>query len=237
MSEYYSDAEQAERLKKLVKTHGSSVLTGVLLALSMYFGWSWWQNRQAADRFAQASQYQQLTEAASAAQAAPNDQAARTRFLAQVNTLSKAQPDSIYAVQALLLEARLASERGDYAAAVKALQQARASKLPDAGMQQVVALRLARAQQEQGQGEAALATLAQVNDPAFVASAAELRGDILMDKNDRKGALAAYQQAWTALEKRQEPRQTVRFKLESLGADVKDITVPVPVTGLQEDNT
>ena len=41
MAEYYSDAEQAERLKALAKTYGGSVVTGILLALSAYFGWVW----------------------------------------------------------------------------------------------------------------------------------------------------------------------------------------------------
>ena len=60
-----------------------------------------------------------------------------------------------------------------------------------------------------------------------------LKGDILLSKKDTKGAQAAYQQAWAALVKRQEPRQTIKFKLESLGVEVKDIDVPSPVKTAQ----
>ena len=42
------------------------------------------------------------------------------------------------------------------------------------------------------------------------------------------------EQAWAALVKRQEPRQTIKFKLESLGVEVKDIDVPSPVKTAQE---
>lgn len=234
MAEYYSDAEQAERLKALAKTYGGSVMTGILLALSAYFGWVWWQNKQTADRFVQASQFQQVADAAQAAQAAPEDQAARSKFLSQAHALTKTSPDSIYSVQTLLLEARLASERNDYASAVKALQQASQAKLDDPGLQQLITLRLARAQQEQGQSDAALASVARVTDAAFLASAQELKGDILLSKKDPRGAQAAYQQAWAALVKRQEPRQTIKFKLESLGVEVKDIDVPSPVKTAQE---
>lgn len=229
MAEYLSDEEQVERLKRLAKTYGSSALTGILLALTAYFGWSYWQKNQQAEQFNATAQYQKVLEAQNTASLAPEDQAARTKFLSEASSLVKANPDSAVAFQTLLLEAKAASERQDYAAAEKALTQASKLKVDDAGLLQLANLRLARAQAELNKLDPALATLKAVTVAEFAPSAQELRGDILLRKNDSKGAQQAYQAAWDALAKRAEPRQLLKVKMESIGMTVNEIEVPTPI--------
>lgn len=229
MAEYISDEEQVERLKRLAKNYGSSALTGVLLALTAYFGWSYWQKNQQAEQYNVTAQYQKVLEAQNSASLAPADQAARTKFLSEASALVKAHPDNAISFQTLLLEAKAASERQDYVAAEKALIQASQMKLDDSGLLQLASLRLARVQAELNKLDIAQNTLKSVTLQEFAPSAQELRGDILWRKNDIKGAQQAYQIAWDSLTKREEPRQLLKVKMESLGMKIKEMDVPKPI--------
>jgi predicted negative regulator of RcsB-dependent stress response len=226
MAEYLSDEEQIDRLKRLIRQYGSSALSGVLLALIAYFGWSYWQKSQQDDQFALNNQYNTLIDASKAVTTNHQDVAARTKFLSQASTLVKNNPDTAYAYQTLLLEANLAIERQDYAAAEKALTTASSMTLKDVGLTQLALIRLARVQAQLGKSDVALASVAKVTETAFVATAHELKGDILLLKNDKAGAQKAYQVAWDVLAKRETPRQLLKVKMESLGMTVKEIEQP-----------
>lgn len=223
MAEYLSDQDQVERLKRWAKTYGGAVLTGLLLALIAYFGWSYWQKNQQASQAVVSAEYQQLQDAYTEASKAPDDAALKTAFLSSSDRLIKANPDSVYAFHSLLLQARSAMDREDYAAAEQALQKAIAQKIDDAGLIQLAQLRLARVQVQREQFDAALASIAKVTDPAFAPSAQELKGDILFQKNQLEPAKAAYQAAWSALAKREESRELLRIKMEALGMTVEEI--------------
>ena len=59
----------------------------------------------------------------------------------------------------------------------------------------VARLRLARVQLAQGNADQALKTLDAVKPGAFAARYAQVRGDVLLAKGDRDGALKAYREA------------------------------------------
>lgn len=229
MAEYLTDEDQVERLKRWAKTYGGAVITGLLIALIAYFGWSYWQKTQHAEQSIVSAEYQKLQDAYQAADQAPTDAALKTEFLSSADRLVKANPDSVYAFHSLLLQARAAMDREDYPAATQALQKAAAQKIDDTGLIQLVQLRLARVQAQQNQLDAALATLAKVTDPAFVPSAQELKGDLLFQKNQLEPAKAAYQAAWAALGKREEPRELLRVKMEAIGMTVEEIKIASPL--------
>ena len=229
MAEYLSDEEQIDRLKRLIRQYGSSALTGILLALIAYFGWTYWQKRELANQALLSGKYQEVVDASKNAQADSTDVGARTRFLASASTLVKDNPDSAYAYQTLLLEARLAADRQDFTAAEKALTFASQIMLDDQGLQQMALTRLARVQLQLGKNDAALATVKKVTLPSFIPSAAELQGDIELLKNDQTAAKKSYQAAWDALAKRQQPRQLLKVKMEALGMTVADVKVPNPI--------
>jgi predicted negative regulator of RcsB-dependent stress response len=226
MSDYLSDEEQIERLKKWIKNYGSSALTGVLLALIAYFGWQYWQNRQAQINNETMNQYQRILEDSSKATA---DKSAQSRFISSVQSLVQAHPDSVFALNALLMQAKVTADQGEWAGAEKALMQAVSLKVNDQGLIMIAWLRLARAQAAQNKLDVALATLKNVQDPAFSASADELRGDILIQKNDVASAKAAYASAWSALVKRQQSRQLLKVKMNALGLEPVDIVTPNPI--------
>ena len=229
MAEHLTDEDQVERLKRWAKNYGGAVLTGLLIALIAYFGWSYWQKTQHAEQSIVSAEYQKLQDAYTATEQAPENPALKTEFLASADQLVKGNPDSAYAFHSLLLQAKAATDRQDYPAATQALQKAAAQKIDDAGLIQLVQLRLARIQAQQNQLDAALATLAKVTDPAFVPSAQELKGDLLFQKNQLEPAKAAYQAAWDARAKREEPRELLRVKMEAIGMTVKEIPVDSPL--------
>lgn len=229
MAEYLSEEDQVERLKRWGKTYGGAVVTGLLIALIAYFAWSYWQKSQQAAQSVVSAEYQQLQDAYTASEKAPTDAALKTQFLSLADHLTKTNPDTAYAFHSLLLQARAAMDREDYPAAAQALQKATSQKIEDAGLIQLAQLRLARVQVQQNQPDAALATLAKVTDAAFVPSAQELKGDILFQKNQPVPAKAAYQLAWDALVKREEPRELLRIKMEAIGMRVNEIKVASPV--------
>lgn len=226
MSDYLSDEEQIERLKRWIKSYGSAALTGVLLALIAFFGWHYWEKRQENKNIETFSQYQKIL---TDSEGAMVDKAAQSRFISNVQTLVKSDPNSIFALQALLLQAKVTSAQGEWAGAEKALTQAVGLKVKDQGLVNIAWLRLARIQAAQNKSDVALTSLKNVSEPAFIASAEELRGDILVQKNDVAGAKVAYEAAWAALVKRQQTRELLKVKMNAIGLIPTEITPPSPI--------
>ena len=226
MSEYLSDEEQVERLKRLIKNYGSSALTGILLALIAFFGWHYWEKRQENKNTETMLQYQKVVVES---EGAATDKAAQSRFISNVQSLVKANPNSIFALQALLLQAKVTAAQDEWAGAEKALTQAVALKVEDKGLINLAWLRLARVQAAQSKSDKALASLKNVSEPAFLASSDELRGDIFVQKNDLKAAKAAYESAWAALVKRQQTRELLKVKMNAIGLTPAEITPPSPI--------
>lgn len=226
MSDYLSDEEQIERLKKWIKSYGNSALTGILLALIAFFSWHYWEKREENKNIETMNQYQRIT---SESEGAAADKAAQSRFISDVQALVKSHPDSVFALQSLLLQAKVTSAQGEWAGAEKALTQAVDLKVKDKGLVNLAWLRLARVQAAQNKSDKALASLKNVSEPAFLASADELRGDILVEKNDINGAKAAYESAWSALVKRQQTRELLKVKMNAIGLVPTEITPPSPI--------
>ena len=189
MDDFLSDQEQWERLKRWLKENGPWALAGVALAGLAVGGWQWWRERQEQALLAAAADYQALYAAFS-----HNDLAGAEK---QVDALVAAHPGTGYADQAELVVARLEVENGQNAAAATRLARVM-QKSSDPALALVARLRLARVQVDQGQADAALATLAGAEPGALAPRYAEVRGDALLAKGDRAGALAAYRAARAA---------------------------------------
>ena len=133
--------------------------------------------------------------------------------------------------------AKLAYDKQDYAAAEKALKKVENTKVKDAGLVQIVKLRLADAQLAQKKYDEALKTLSNVTEPAFKASVEELRGDIFVAKKDNASARKAYQSAWDSLLERKQERQLLQIKLESVGVLVDDPDFERPILDTKVDES
>jgi predicted negative regulator of RcsB-dependent stress response len=186
VEEYLNEKEQWERVLAWVREQGPWILAGVAVALAIYGGWNYWQNRTQQRDLAAATRYDQVIEAFGR-----NDVNGGFRL---ADELVKAYPSTAYADQANLAAARIQVENKQLEPAAARLTQVLAStKDPELAL--VARLRLARVELAQGNADQALKTLDAVNPGAFAARYAQVRGDVLLAKGDRDGALKAYREA------------------------------------------
>jgi predicted negative regulator of RcsB-dependent stress response len=186
VDDYLSEQEQWEEVKAWLKEGWPWFVGAALVIAGGFGGWKWWQAR-AETRYAAASgQYEQLVQAFG-----KNDVAG---VIAAADRIGKDYAGTGYAEQAELAAARVQVENNQLPAALARLQQVLGAT-HDEELKLVVRARIARLQIQAGQPDAAIATLAGVTSGAFAARYAELRGDALLAKGDRDGALKAYREA------------------------------------------
>ena len=136
-----SDEEQLNSLKNNTKKYSSTVISGVLIALIAYSGWTYWQNKQQGEAQLQTAKVQQLMDQAATVDV--KDDNAWNSLTKTADEIVKNYPDSVQAIQTQLMLAKLAFERNDYATAEKALMKVENAKVDDQGLINVVKLRLA----------------------------------------------------------------------------------------------
>jgi predicted negative regulator of RcsB-dependent stress response len=186
VEDYLNEREQWERVKAWVREQGPWVLVSVAIVALGLTGWRYYQSRIEQRDLTAAARYSQVLTSFS-----NNDMAGGLLITDQ---LIKDYPASPYADQADLAAARVAVEVGKLDEAASRLQHV-LNATKDRQLKYVARLRLARVQLAQGQPDAALRTLSTADPGAFAARYDEVRGDALLAKGDRAGALKAYQQA------------------------------------------
>ena len=231
-----TDEQQLDSVKSFFQKYGSAMVTGILIALIAFFGWEYWQKKTLAENQNATAKVQQLMDDANVAN---GDVKIITALGASAAKIVKDNPDSVQAIQSQLVMAKLAYEKNDYALAERELKKVENSKIKDIGLLQVVKIKLADAQLAQKKYDDALKTLSAVTDPAFQATAEELKGDIYVAKSDINNAQKAYQVAWKAVLERKQERQILQIKLESVGVLVEDPDLERPIleTQTNESNT
>ena len=118
MAELRSEEEQLEVVKRWWKENGTSLIAGAVLAAAGVFGWNAWQNYQEGKSEAASARYQQLINM-TAGTTLEGDQLSAAQTL--IDELTDDYGNTLYAELAQLLEARLAVQEGDLAAAKQAL--------------------------------------------------------------------------------------------------------------------
>lgn len=219
------EAQQLERIREFMKSYGTLIFVGIIVAIGSSVGWSYWQKKQVVSAEIRTAKVQQLVADASKA----DETTALSGFVATADQITSEAPDSAQAIQAQLAIARLAYDRKDYASAEKALAQVAQSKNEDQGLIALVKLRLANAQFAQDKFDDALNTLATVNEASFIPSVEEQKGDIYVAKKDIEQAKVAYQKAWDSLVQREESNAILALKLESVGVVVETPNIPQAV--------
>ena len=191
MADYLSDQEQKDLLKKWWSDNGSTLVIGIAIAASAYFGWQWWERSQ--QQYAdQASQiFNELTESLTSANGDTlTDEAAKTAtFL--IEQLQSDYDQSFYAVTASLHGAKIAVDQGDFEGAEKQLSWAKQHS--DEQTQKLVNLRLAKLYLAQDKLDDALSLAEYDQTDTFTSLFAELKGDVLLAKGEKNAAKEAYQ--------------------------------------------
>jgi predicted negative regulator of RcsB-dependent stress response len=186
VEEYLDEREQWERLLAGVRAQGPWLLAVVAAVTAVFSGWHYWQTRVERRALDAAARYQQ------ALQAFSHDDL--NGGLKIADDLVHDYPASAYAEQADLAAARVQVEKQELdRAAVRLTRVLQTTRDPGLGL--IARLRLARVQLAQGHPDDAIKTLDATDAGAFTARYAELRGDALLAKGDRDGALKQYRTA------------------------------------------
>ena len=138
-----SDEEQLEQIKSFGKKYGSAMVSGILIALIAFFGWEYWQKKNLTETQNQTAKVQKLMDDVQATAGQAN---AFATVSEAADKIVKHDANAVQAIQTQFILAKLAYDKQDYAAAEKALKTVENSKVKDAGLVQVVKLRLADAQ-------------------------------------------------------------------------------------------
>ena len=216
MDEFLSEAEQWERAKGWLRSYAPWIVSGVVVALAGIAGWNWWQDRQDRLGLEASAKYEQLTEALG------RNDVTRAKTLSA--ELERDYPNSPYVDQAHLFDVRIAVEAGDLAKA-DTLLRGILDRTKDEQLALVARLRLSRIQLAQNKPDDALATLSAKPAGAFEGRFHEARGDVLLAKGDKEGALKEYRAAESGTDTRSVDAQLLQLKINDLKADA-----PAPAT-------
>ena len=203
-----TEQEELEALQKWWRENGRAVIVGLVLGLGGVFAWTTWQSRVEATAERVSVIYQSMVDMAAA-----ND---NEEALLRVEQIIQDHPDSEYAVLSALLGAKSALAAGRMDDAKRYLtwviDNAAGSEFRD-----LARIRSAQLLLDTDEPDAALGLLAAVATPAFAADVDELRGDILVAKNDAAGAVKAYESALAGDSMTSGARARVQMKLDDIG--------------------
>ena len=207
MSEY-SEAEQMERAKSWLKANGIWIIAGIAIGAGGLGGWRWYEERRNAQAETASARYEELVEAFSRSD--------KTRGMTLLDQLNREYAWTPYASLGTLIAARVQVEANELDKAAVGLKSVM-DNAKDEELKLVARLRLARVQAAQGKYDDALATLKVENSGEFAPRIADTRGDVLLAKGDRAGALKEYLTARTSEDNGRIDFELLDLKIRDLG--------------------
>lgn len=208
MTDYLTDDEQVERIKKWWSDNGSSVIAGLVIGIGGLSGWRFWVDYQENQAAAASAHFTQMM---SSLESSNNDTA-----IEQANIILGDYSSTAYADLAQLSLAKAYVESNEFNKAEQALQLL-VDTTKETTLQMVARKRLAVTLQQQGKLDQAIEVLDVDYPQQFAAAFEELKGDIFAAQDNGTQAREAYQRARLA----QPPAPNSQFlqqKLEDLGA-------------------
>jgi predicted negative regulator of RcsB-dependent stress response len=204
----YNEQEQWERAKALISELWIYIVAGIAIGGAGLWGWGWNKERIEKRAVEASSRYEEAIDAFTR-----ND---KTRGMQLVDELNRDYAATPYAALATLIAARSHVESNELDQAAAGLKSVM-DTASDTELRTIARLRLARVQSAQGKFDDALATL-KVDDPGeFAPRIADTRGDVLLAKGDRDGALREYLAARTGEDQGQVDRELLDLKIRDLG--------------------
>jgi len=224
--DYQDELQQVEAIKKWWRDNGASVLTGLVLGLTLLFGWRYWQDYNEANAQKASGMYEQVVASLEKKQVEQARQIA-TNLVSQYS-------ESTYAAMTELLIARQDLEENNLASSHAHLQWVMNWK-GQAELINVARLRKARLYLSENKVDDAKKVLAAVTDlekKSFQAGFSELQGDIAVLEGKFDDARTAYGKTLESKELGNEHRTWVQTKLDNLGiaTDKRVSAVPPKVS-------
>jgi predicted negative regulator of RcsB-dependent stress response len=202
---YDTEEEQVEALKRWWKENSTSTIVGIVMGIAIILGWNYWLDYKK-ERAAQASQaYGQLLKALD------SDKKDSAEKLAQ--NIQQQFKGSEYAAYSGLLQAKLKSQQGDFAAAKQILKTIAAESNKD--LSNIAKIRLVRLLLATGEYEQGLQIINEVDAKAAASYSAnydELVGDLYVALDRLDEARTSYQNAL----RNGQPSPLLQFKIDDL---------------------
>jgi len=201
---YDSDEEQIEALKRWWDENGTLVIAGIVLVLAVLFGSRYWQSSQSSMAEAASDIYTQMTEVVQPNLDLEIDDTELAEALNLHTELKNNFANSVYSRYSALLMARLYVQRNELGEAAAELQWIMDNpglgflNSIDDEMALTARSRLARVILAQGNAEAALQLLNEVEPGTFAGTFAEIEGDAYVALGRIQEAIEAYQNALNA---------------------------------------
>lgn len=182
MEIYTNENDQLDALKRFFAENGKALLIGVIVGVGALAGWRYWSNQQISSARSSSLAYENVVTVINADK--PETLSMAGKFAADNK--------NTYGALASLALARqfVAKNQPDKAATRLELGLAAAS---DENLKAIMNLRLARLQIQLKQGDAALTTLDGVKGTGWATLVADLRGEALLSKGDKRGARSAWE--------------------------------------------
>ena len=207
MSDYLSDEEQSEQLKKWWDENWRSLIGGVLLAIVAVVGWNQYQSYTIARSESAAKAYESYSNARIAGQPVED-------LLVEIDA---EHSKTSYQIFSLLYRAKDSVVESDWGTALGHLDTA-ISLTNDPRLLDLIRMRKARIQFQLESFDESLATLGKIKGIGFKVGVSELTGDIHRMRNDNARAAEAYQAGITGAND-SSAAIMLKLKLSSLGID------------------
>lgn len=208
LTEYLTEEEQIEQLKRWVKEYGLTVIAGIAIAFVIVSGWHYWQDYRARILYHASSVYDEMLTLR-----AQNDNAA---MVVQANKIMTHYKSTPYAQMAALMLARNDVDNTKYDDAITHLSWVvRHGK--NVSIREIARVREARILIAQKKFQDALNLLDTVDDASFGGYIDEVRGDAFLGLNNVADAKQAYSMALKQLPHADAIRPVLQMKFDNLG--------------------
>ncbi len=182
MDIYSTEEEQAEAIKKWLKTNAPAIIIGIVLGLGGLKGWEYWQQQQIQGNAIASAEYE--------AQLLQIESTAIPELEAQLATYKTRNENTTYNNFLQLKLAKRAVESGDYDVASTALNKVIADPANDA-IKHTAVIRLARILVANNKADDAIAML-NADAQSYKLLYAQVRGDAYLAKGEVEKARQAY---------------------------------------------
>jgi predicted negative regulator of RcsB-dependent stress response len=189
VSEYTTDEEKVEAIKRWWQENGKAVIAGIVLGLAGLFGWRYWVDFTATRAERASDIYLAMSRAVS--------QGDLEQVRAHTESLKADYARTPYASMAAMDLARIEADRGDLARAEETLRWAIA-QAPSPEVAWLATVRLARVLLAMERSGEVMDLVAGDAPTGFEALVEELRGDALRQQGEHTRALEAYERAIAA---------------------------------------
>jgi len=211
MTEYVTDEEQVERIKKWWSDNGSSVIAGLIIGVGGLTGWRFYVDYNVSQSAEASAHFSDLQNAMANKQS--------DKAIEYANIVLDDYQSTPYADLSRLSLARIYVDNEQYEQAAQQLQLL-VDSTRETGLEMIARKRLAAVQAQLGQNDQALQTLDVEYPIEFTAAIEELKGDILAAKGAADQAQEAYQKARLANPPSANP-QFLQQKLDNLAGSIQ----------------